>query len=103
MIFCPRGDSPQSQFHFWPGYETTHQGRNAIFVHEIRPPRLTSDWFFRWLRGDEELFRPRDENPPPPAWLTAQFESITNLGPHEVIYRNRIVRSVQIIECRNLR
>ncbi|NOS70873.1 MAG: phosphatase PAP2 family protein [Verrucomicrobia bacterium] len=103
IVFCPRSDSPQSQFYFWPGYESTQRGHNAIFVHEIRPLRLSSDWFVRWLRGNKELFRARKEDSRPMRFLTAQFESVTNLGPHEIIYRNRVVRSVQIIECRNLR
>lgn len=102
IIFCQPADVPQNQFHFWPRYETTHRGHNAIFVQEIRPPRISSEWFKRWLRGDRELFQMRNENPPSPEWLTAQFESVTNLGPHEVIYRNRVIRNIQIVECRNL-
>jgi len=102
IIFCQPANVRQNQFHFWPGYETTQRGHNAVFVQDIRPPRIASEWFIRWLRGDGELFQMRNDNPPSPDWLTAQFESVTNLGPHEVIYRNRVIRNVQIVECRNL-
>ena len=32
-----------------------------------------------------------------------QFDSVTNSGLYPVLYRGRILRTVEIFECRNLR
>jgi hypothetical protein len=73
---------PSSQFYFWPGY-TNRVGQNAIYV--------------------AELDRDRTFDPPIPADLEQQFESVTLLGVRDVLYFGRVIRPLQIFACRGLR
>jgi len=65
-------------------------------------PGLVPGWFFKWLAGETNLLRERLENPSAPEWLQHHFDSVTNLGLQEVLYRGRVFHTIQIFECRNL-
>ena len=39
----------------------------------------------------------------PPLELERQFESVTELGVHNVLYHRRVLRPLQIYACRGLR
>jgi 4-amino-4-deoxy-L-arabinose transferase-like glycosyltransferase len=83
LVYCLSSANPDNQFYFWPGYRR-RQGENAIFVRE--------------------LDRARPAPTPPPARLGQEFESVTDLGVHQVLYQNRyLLRPLQIFECRALR
>jgi membrane-associated phospholipid phosphatase len=84
ILFCSPSTHPQNQYYFWPGYRETHPGQNALFVRESSQPDPA-------VAGDT------------PEWLVQQFDSVTNLGPHEVRYRGRVLRVIEIFECRKLR
>jgi 4-amino-4-deoxy-L-arabinose transferase-like glycosyltransferase/membrane-associated phospholipid phosphatase len=105
LVFCQPSEKPSNQYYFWPGYSETHLGQNALFVRERNLARLASDWIPRWLTGDTNLIRRETLAAPNPApeWLTVQFDSVTNLGIHEVLVRGRLIRKIEIFECRNLR
>jgi hypothetical protein len=102
LVFCPASERPQNQYYFWPGYRDLHPGQNALFVREVVAPKLVPGWFLKWLAGETDLQREKAENPPAPDWLPPQFDSVTNLGLREVLYRGRVFHTVQIFECRNL-
>jgi hypothetical protein len=108
LVYCPPSEKPQNQYYFWPGYLDNrpgyqgHQGQNALFVREMIAPGLVPGWFFKWLAGETKLLREEVENPPAPDWLPPQFDSVTNLGLREVLYRGRVFHTIQIFECRNL-
>ncbi|HEX5219521.1 MAG TPA: glycosyltransferase family 39 protein [Verrucomicrobiae bacterium] len=105
LVFCQPSEKPSNQYYFWPGYLETHSGQNALFVRERDLARLAPDWIPRWLTGHTNLIRLETLPVPNPApeWLTGQFDSVTNLGIHEVLVRGRLIRKIEIFECRNLR
>jgi 4-amino-4-deoxy-L-arabinose transferase-like glycosyltransferase len=77
-VFCRTSSRPRNQFFFWPGY-TSRRGHNAIYVQRANTPR------------------------PPPADLVRQFADVTDLGVQPVLDRGRVLRSVQLFACRDLR
>lgn len=81
LVFYPTSPVPKNQFWFWPGY-TNRTGQNAIFVREV----------------SKRTGAPK----PPPASLQAEFESITDLGIHDVLIGRKVARRLQLFECRNL-
>ena len=78
LVFFRTTDQPRNQFYFWPGY-TDRKGHNALYVQ--RSKRL----------------------PPPPPELVAQFASITNRDAQPVVVRKRTLRTIRLLECRDLR
>ncbi len=103
LVFFRSTSTPKNQFYFWPGYES-RAGQNAIYVQQVDLPDLQKGWVTNWLRGKKAL----SENEVPklprlPAELRKQFASITDLGVQDVFYRKRLLRRVQLFECRDLR
>ena len=78
IVFYQSSAKPQNQFYFWPGYKE-RKGANAIYVQQTNGPH------------------------PPPERLQKEFASITDLGIHEIRYRDRIFHRIQLFECRDLR
>ncbi|MDW8308869.1 MAG: glycosyltransferase family 39 protein, partial [Verrucomicrobiales bacterium] len=78
LVFYRTSPRPVNQFFYWPGYRD-RKGQNAIYVEENKRPE------------------------PPPPVLLAEFESVTDLGLREVRDRGRVLRTIQVYECRNLR
>jgi hypothetical protein len=105
LVYFATSTNAVNQFYFWPGYEGSHTGQNAIFVRELRVPRLVKGWLPLWLKGEpmENLNQPEPEPPPPPPTLLQEFESVKNLGVYNTYYRGRIFHTIQLFECRNLR
>jgi hypothetical protein len=103
LVYCISSDHPVNQFYFWPGYREQRPGQNAILVREAGMPKLVPGWFFKWLHGEKDLLRNPPEAKPPPDRLLREFESVTDLGIHEVYYRDRVFHYLQLYECRNLR
>jgi 4-amino-4-deoxy-L-arabinose transferase-like glycosyltransferase len=100
LVYYRRTTHPENQFYFWPGYET-RKGQNAIYVQRVGEPRLPRGWFSQWWTGT--LILPTPEPGPPPAQLLQEFESVRDLGVKPVVYRDRVMRHMQLFECRNLR
>jgi 4-amino-4-deoxy-L-arabinose transferase-like glycosyltransferase/membrane-associated phospholipid phosphatase len=73
---------PRNQFFFWPGY-ANRMGENAIFVHE--------------------LDRVNPEPIAAPEKLRNEFQSVTDLGAREVMYRGEVMRRFQLFACRGLK
>ncbi len=78
FVFVETSDKPKNQFYFWPGY-TERRGQNALYVRYAESPLPAHDS------------------------LRAQFETVTDLGIHEVNYDGTVLHCIQIYECRNLR
>lgn len=104
LVYTQTSTEAKSQFYFWPGYKGNRTGENAIFVRELRMPKLKSNWPSLWLHGTplEELPREDAQGGPPPEFLAQEFESIKDLGNFPVYYKGRIFHYVQMFECRNL-
>jgi len=103
VVFCQPTAKPENQYYFWPGYSKTHIGQNALYVREPGLPKLAPGWPLKWWRGERDLGQPPATSDPTPHWLTQQFESVTNTGLHNILYRGRVLHTVEIFECRNLR
>ncbi len=82
LVYFLHSTTPENQFYFWPGYED-RRGQNAIFVRELD-----------FLNGQPES---------PPRELVDEFESVTDLGEFKIMKDGRVVRRLQIYECRGLR
>ncbi|PYM14349.1 MAG: hypothetical protein DME18_06910 [Verrucomicrobia bacterium] len=78
LVYFRSSEGPENQFYFWPGYGN-RKGQNAIFVQEAHAPQ------------------------PPPERIQKEFATVTNLGIHDIRYRDRAFHQIQIFECRSLR
>lgn len=103
LVFCQPSDTPQNQYYFWPGYAETRRGQNALFVRDTGTSRFVSDWLTKWWNGETSSLAQPIETIPAPTWLVNQFDSVTNMGLHPVLYRGRVMHTVEIFACRNLR
>jgi hypothetical protein len=96
-------DKPGNQFYFWPGYRENCKGQNAVFIREIGQPPLVDGWFLKWLHGEKHLLHDAPQGRPPPPALVSEFESVTDLGLRQALYRGRVFYTIQVFECRNLK
>ena len=103
LVYYLTSDEPVNQFYFWPGYQGTHTGQNAIYFSEIGGPPLVDGWVFKWLAGETNLLRYEPRPQPPPPQLLREFESVKDLGLFNVLYRGRVFHTIQLFECRNLK
>jgi 4-amino-4-deoxy-L-arabinose transferase-like glycosyltransferase len=105
LVYCIASGSPDNQFYFWPEYRYSdhRKGENAIYVTEPGTARLESGWFWKWLTGREVQVAKEPSPVAPPPALVQQFESVTDLGVQEIKVDGRIMKRIQLFECRNLR
>jgi hypothetical protein len=103
LVYYISSDVPRNQFYFWPGYRELRKGQNAIFVRELSSPSLVDDWIPRWLRGETNLLQVSLETRPVPRMLLREFESVTDIGQVQALYRGRVFHTLQLFECRNLK
>ncbi len=82
LVYYVSSPIPDNQFYFWPGYKE-RKGQNAVFVLEL----------------DRDHLAPM----PPPAVLTEEFESVTDMGVQTVTRHGQIVWPIQLFACRGLR
>jgi 4-amino-4-deoxy-L-arabinose transferase-like glycosyltransferase len=96
---------PDNQFYFWPEYRYPdhRKGENAIYVIELGRARLEQDWFWKWLTGREVQIAMEPTPVATSRRMSQQFESVTNLGVQEIKVDGRIMKRIQLFECRNLR
>ncbi len=106
LVYCLDSDEPMNQFFFWDeyNYRQHRRGENALYVIRLDPYPLENGWLKKWWRNEKINFR---ETPAPrsvPPRVVAEFESVTNLGIHEIKIRDgRIFQRVQIFGCSNLK
>ncbi|MCD6049925.1 MAG: arnT [Verrucomicrobia bacterium] len=79
LVFYRWSDKAENQFYFWPSYKELRKGQNAIYVIVENSPQAA------------------------PQSIIDSFESVKDLGIHEVAYRGRVFHHIQMYECRNLR
>jgi len=103
LVYFLQTDEPINQFYYWPGYEGTHTGQNAIYFMEIGGPPLVKGWVCKWLAGETNLLRYEPQPQPPPPQLLNEFESVKDLGLTNALYRGRVFHTLQLFECRNLK
>ncbi len=104
LVYCPTATNANNQFYFWPGYKEQRRGENALYVHELDLPKLAKGWFWKWLRGDNDIYAPpKTQTQPPNPEIFQEFTSVRSIGAYNIEYRGRIMRRIEIYVCRNLR
>ncbi len=81
LVYYQSSGHPENQFYFWPGY-THRKGDSAIYV---------------------QIIKSQSKPGPPPERLVKEFGSVTDLGLREVIAGGKVVRTIQLFACRDLR
>lgn len=105
LVYAMDSNKPGNQFYFWPEYDylAHRQGENAIFVSEVDPYPLESGWVWKWLK--HEPIKP-GKIPPPlraPSQIIQHFESVTDLGEHDIKFDGRVFHRVHIWACYHLK
>jgi hypothetical protein len=104
LVYRQWSGRPDDQFYFWPEYDylQTRRGQNAIYARRVDNYKLESGWIWRWLKRERIAYRDIPPAPPAPAEIVNQFETVTNLGIHDVIVKDgRVLQRVQIFGCYN--
>jgi hypothetical protein len=105
LVYSKTSEKPNNQFYFWPEYDyaARRKSDNAIYVTEPGTVRLSRDCVWRWLAGREQIFSYVPPPVPAPASLVKEFASVTDLGVQEIRVNGRIMKRVQLFECRGLK
>ncbi|MFM8470222.1 MAG: phosphatase PAP2 family protein [Limisphaerales bacterium] len=81
VVFYQSSEKLENQYGFWPGY-AARKGHSAIFVQELK----------------------KGAQPEPPSErLAAEFERIEDLGTRDIEYRGRVIHTVRLLLCRELK
>jgi len=104
LVYSMDSDKPKNQFYFWPEYNYLEhrKGQNAIFVSEVDPYPLESDWFWKWLMHQPIEYHKIPPPLPTPPQLLQQFESVTDLGERESKIGDRVFHREHLWACYNL-
>jgi len=78
IVYARSADRPENQFYFWSGY-AARKGENAIYMMDTSRPVA------------------------PPERLVREFESVADLGVHDILNRGRVMKRIQLFACRGLR
>jgi len=106
LVYSITATRPNNQLYFWPHYQyRLHRaGQNAIYVHELDPPRVGLQGLRDWWVGQPITYaRQPKALPAPPPRLVEEFDTVSDLGVFEVKLGKRVFRRVQLFECRGLR
>ena len=66
-------------------------------------PKLAPGWVGSWIRGEGEKSQPPAPLEPAPATIQNQFRNVTSLGARNIVFRDRVVRRIEIFACRDLK
>jgi membrane-associated phospholipid phosphatase len=106
LVYCEWTDHPANQFYVWPQYNylQTRQGQNAIYIRRLDTHKLEHGWVWKWFNREPIAYRDVPPLAGPPASITDHFESVTNLGMHEIELRDgRVFQRIQIFGCYHLK
>ena len=106
LVYCSVSDHPENQFYFWDeyNYRQHRRGDNAIYINHLEYYKLESGWLWKWLHHEPLNYRDIPAPDPAPAWLTSEFESVTNLGVREIkVEDGRIFHRIQVFGCYHLK
>ena len=105
LVYSMDSDQPLNQFYFWPEYNYLEhrKGQNAIFASEVDQYPLEGGWFWKWLAHQPVAYA---KIPPPktvPQQIIQEFQSVTDLGEHEIKVGDRVFHRVHLWACYNLK
>jgi len=105
LVYCSESNQPRNQFYFWPQYDylAHRKGDNAIYVTELDPYTLEPGWFWKWLEHQPVNYAAHQKSARTPENLSEEFESVTDLGEHEIFYGKRVFRRVHLWACYDLK
>ena len=105
LVYCVDSDEPQNQFYFWPPYDyrAERKGQNAIYVTELDPYPLERGWLWKWLKHQPVNYAGIPAPFPKPQRMLDEFESVTDLGEHEIKLGDRVFRRLHLWACYNLK
>ena len=105
LVYCVDSDKPQNQFYFWPQYDyrARRKGQNAIYVTELDPYPLERGWLWKWVKRQPVNYAEIPAPFPKPAQMLKEFESVTDLGEHEIKFGDRVFRRVHLWACYDLK
>ncbi|HTB83892.1 MAG TPA: glycosyltransferase family 39 protein [Candidatus Sulfotelmatobacter sp.] len=106
LVYCLRDGAPTSQFYLWDNYDYQkhRKGQNAIYIQHLEYYKLEKGWLWKWLKHEKVDFRDVPSKEKTPKFLTEQFQSVTNLGIHEIkISDGRVFHRIQIYGCYGLK
>ena len=106
QVYCLDSDEPMNQFFFWDDYQYRQHrhGENAVYVIRLDPYPLERGWLWKWLKGEPVGFREIPAARTVPPRVAAEFETVTNLGIHEIKLRDgRVFQRVQLFGCTHLK
>lgn len=105
LVYSVDSDQPANQFYFWPeyAYRAHRQGQNAIFVDEMDNYPLEAGWVWKWLTHQPVNYAKIPAPVAAPAQIAQEFESVTDLGEHEIQIGNRVFRRVHLWACYHLK
>ena len=101
LVYYRSSAHPENQYFFFSGY-TGRKGDNAIFVRTLELPKLAPGWFGSWIRGTGEISQTPAALEPAPATIQKQFKNVTRVGVKNVLFRDRVVRRIELFACRDL-
>lgn len=81
IVFYQSSEKPENQYGFWPGY-ASRKGHSALYVQQLK-------------QGAQPE--------PPPARLAAEFARIEDLGARDIEHRGRVIHTVRLLLCRELK
>jgi hypothetical protein len=107
FVYSMDSDQPLNQFYFWPEYNYLEhrKGQNAVYVSEVDKYPLESGWFWKWL-AHQPVGYDQARIPPPmaaPQQIVGEFQSVTDLGEHEIKIGDRVFHRVHLWACYNLK
>jgi len=105
LVYAMDSDEPHNQFFFWPEYNYLEhrQGQNAVFASEVDAYPLEPGWFWKWLRHQPIACANIPPPSPAPPKLLEQFESVTDLGEHDIKLDERVFHRVHLWACYHLK
>jgi hypothetical protein len=106
LVYCLDADEPSNQIHFWDeyNYRAHRRGQNALFAIRLDPYKLESGWIGKWFKGEPIQFAQIPPPRPVPQRVVDEFESVTNLGIHEIKLKDgRVFQRVQLFGCYGLK
>ena len=105
LVYCVDSDEPKNQFYFWPEYDyrARCKGQNAIYVSELPRAPLENGWVWKWLTHQPVDFAEPIKTRSEPPQIAGEFETVTDLGEHEINIGDRTFHRVHLWACYNLR